>query len=40
MLSNEWLVAGARIALLVIDLMVPRRTTSNWKGDKNRGKVS
>jgi hypothetical protein len=40
MLSNEWLVAGALIALLVIGLIVPRRATSNSKGDKNRGKVS
>ncbi len=42
MLNNEWVVAGALMALLTIGLLLPRRRPKNDENavDKNRGKRS
>ncbi len=42
MLSNEWVIAGALLALLTIGLLLPRRRPKNDQSaaNKNRGKLS
>ncbi len=41
MLSNEWVIAGALMAILTIGLLLPRRPKNDQSAaNKNRGKLS